>query len=237
MASDFQQILLALLLSTSEAVDIRTLQDVFRRRAESRAAEGAGASEDTEEPEPPDDPVAAAGAGIPGSVTASAIRGALLDLAEQLRVENSVYRIVEGPEGFRCMVAPRFAEWVRLLRGEPRELRLTPAMLETLAIVAYRQPVTRPEMERIRGVAVDSALGRLQEVDLVAAVGRADLPGRPVQYGTTTRFLEIAGLRSLDDLPASDVVPRRQLDEWLGRSAVEQPELEDADLGLPAAES
>ncbi|MGF1531584.1 MAG: SMC-Scp complex subunit ScpB [Puniceicoccaceae bacterium] len=232
---DLHQTLLALLFSTSEPLDLKQIQGVFEKMA--NRAETDASLEEKEAGEREGEPMerGPGGAGIPGSVTVAQLREALADLSEALRVRNEVYRIQDGPEGYRLVLAPQYADWVRCLRGEPRQLRLTPAMLETLSMVAYRQPVTRAEMERVRGVSVDSALGRLQELELVASVGRAELPGRPVQFGTTTKFLEVCGLRSLDELPASDVVSRAQLDEWLGRSeAPEQQQLTDTDLGLPA---
>ncbi|MGA2053068.1 MAG: SMC-Scp complex subunit ScpB, partial [Opitutales bacterium] len=137
-------------------------------------------------------------------------------------------------------VAPEYAEWVRLLRDAPRPLRLSQAALETLALVAYRQPVTRAEIEAVRGVAADSALTRLLELELVYVSGRADLPGRPIQYATTDKFLELCGVRSLEELPATDVVAPGQLNEWIRRATLppeEQQMLSDADMGLASVES
>ena len=114
--------------------------------------------------------------------------------------------------------------------------RYSRAVMETLAIIAYRQPVTRPEMEAIRGVSVDSALNRLMELELVAVTGRADLPGRPIQYGTTDKFLDFTGLRTLGELPASDVLSPAQISEWIAR-ATTPVAVTDADMGLPAADT
>src|SRR5207237_10616926 len=91
----------------------------------------------------------------------------------------------EGARGWRLVTRACFARWVRLLRNEPPPVRLSPSSLETMAVVAYRQPVTRAEIEQIRGVSAEAGLTKLLERDLVYIVGRADLPGRPSQYGTT----------------------------------------------------
>lgn len=104
---------------------------------------------------------------------------------------------------------PVYAPWLRALFGEkPRPPRLSQAALETLAIVAYRQPLTRAEIEQIRGVSVDGVMQTLVERGLVEAVGRAEVVGRPMTYGTTSAFLEYFGLRDLESLPAADELRR-----------------------------
>ena len=100
--------------------------------------------------------------------------------------------------------APEHAGVVARFLGVPERTRLSPAALETLAIVAYRQPVTRPEIESIRGVNCDHVMRSLLDQGLIEERGRADTPGRPVVYGTTMTFLEALGLRTLDDLPPLD---------------------------------
>jgi segregation and condensation protein B len=153
-------------------------------------------------------------------------------IGSELRDEESVYRIQEGPNGYRLAISPRYAEWVRLLRDEPRPQRLSPAAMETLAIVAYRQPVTRSEIEAIRGVSADSALSKLMERELVYVVGRADLPGRPLQYGTTDTFLEFCGVKSIEELPASDVLSPNQITEWIRSATMPEEQISDSDVGL-----
>src|SRR5436190_8845245 len=100
--------------------------------------------------------------------------------------------------------APEHAGVVARFLGVPERARLSPAALETLAIVAYRQPVTRPEIESIRGVNCDHVMRSLLDQGLIEERGRADTPGRPAVYGTTMTFLEALGLRTLDDLPPLD---------------------------------
>ena len=91
--------------------------------------------------------------------------------------------------------------------------------------------MTRAEVEHIRGVSAEAGLNRLLERELIYIVGRAELPGRPIQYGTTDAFLEYVGARSLDELPASDVLSRRQIDDWL-KSAMNTAHPSDRDMGL-----
>lgn len=99
------------------------------------------------------------------------------------------------------MTLPAFNTWIRRLKQSRQESRLSPAAMETLAVVAYKQPVVRAEIEAIRGVSAGETLNRLRELGLVKIVGRAEDVGRPMLYGTTKRFLEVFGLSGLEDLP------------------------------------
>ncbi len=108
--------------------------------------------------------------------------------------------LVEVAGGYQFRTKPRWAEWInRLKRG--KAVKLSRSALETLAIIAYRQPIIRPTIEEIRGVDSGHVLRTLMEKDLIKMVGRKDLPGRPMIYGTTKTFLELFGLSALTDLP------------------------------------
>lgn len=126
-------------------------------------------------------------------------------LVEGLRMEyeasGRAFTVEEVGGGFRILTRAEYAPWLAKLRRREEEARLTPASLETLAIVAYRQPVLRAEVEKIRGVDAGGALRTLMERGLAKVVGRAEEPGNPMLYGTTRRFLSVFGLRSLTDLP------------------------------------
>lgn len=172
---------------------------------------------------------------VPSLVTSAQIREAMDQLAEELKALNDIYLLVDGAQGYRLVTHPRFAKWIRIQRDEPPPVKLTQSALETMAVVAYRQPVTRSEIEAIRGVSAEAGLSKLMERELVYIVGRADLPGRPLQYGTTDKFLEFVGVKSLVELPASDVLSPRQIDEWLNRSTQVTPPA-DAEMGLPLEE-
>ncbi|MBU6399899.1 MAG: SMC-Scp complex subunit ScpB [Verrucomicrobia bacterium] len=122
------------------------------------------------------------------------------------------YRLACVADSWQFVSQPQYAPWLRALLGEKaRPARLSQAALETLAIIAYRQPLTRAEIEQIRGVSVDGVMQTLLERGLVEQVGRADVPGRPGTYGTTRLFLEYFGLRGLEDLPAADELRRLEV--------------------------
>ena len=134
---------------------------------------------------------------------------------EQLKVEyieqKRAFQLVEKAEGWQIVSDPAYGPWVRQLFPAAKPARLTPPSLETLAIVAYRQPITRADVEAVRGVAVDGVLQSLMERGLVKIAGRAEVPGRPLLYETTQFFLEHFGLRDLDELPNAEELRRRDL--------------------------
>jgi segregation and condensation protein B len=222
MEFDLNKTLEALLLSTAEPITLKSLVKIFARY-HSELAELVEAEDDAE---------ADVSADLPSIVTQVQIHEAISKLTDEAEIENKAYRLIEGPAGFQVVTAPQFAEFVRLLRGEPRPMKLSPAALETMSIVAYRQPVTRAEMEAIRGVSVDGPLNKLIELELVHVIGRAELPGRPIQYGTTEKFLEFTGIKELDELPASDVLSNHQIDDWMRRSEEPEEDISDEDVGL-----
>lgn len=168
---------------------------------------------------------------VPSLVTATQIREAMDQIAAELRAADEGLLLIEGNAGFRLVTHPRFGKWVRILRQEPPPVKLSQSAVETLAVIAYRQPVTRGEIETIRGVSAEAGVNKLLERELVYIVGRADAPGRPIQYGTTDHFLEFVGIKSLDELPASDVLSSRQIDEWLKTSSNSHTPT-DTDMGL-----
>ena len=119
---------------------------------------------------------------------------------------QSAFRAEEVAGGFRLMSRPKFGAWLRRLHRSPGEMRLSAPAMETLAVVAYRQPALRAQIEAIRGVDCGEILRQLMERELVRIAGRSEDLGRPYLYGTTRRFLELFGLRDLDDLPRADVL-------------------------------
>ncbi len=129
-------------------------------------------------------------------------------LVEELREEFVAGRrgvqVEEVAGGYRMLSNRDYAPQVEQLHRAERRARLSQAALETLAIVAYKQPVHRADIEAIRGVQADAVIHNLQEAGLIRVVGRADVLGRPFLYGTTKRFLELFGLASLEDLPKAD---------------------------------
>lgn len=134
-------------------------------------------------------------------VTPSKVAKAISDLNNCYMEAGASFRIRQLAGGYQFYVVPEFAGYVQELFTRTRKLRLTRASLETLAIVAYRQPVTKADVEHIRGVASDGVLHNLLEKSLIAIKGRAKTVGKPLQYGTTNEFLKFFGLNSLADLP------------------------------------
>ena len=117
---------------------------------------------------------------------------------------GAAFRIELIAKGYQMLTLPLFNNWVKKLQKARGETRLSGAALETLAIVAYKQPVLRADIEVVRGVAVGDMLVRLRDMNLVRIVGRAEEIGRPLLYGTTPHFLEVFGLGTLKDLPKID---------------------------------
>ena len=128
------------------------------------------------------------------------VTAALRSLSESYEREGRGLRLVYVAGGYQLRSAPEHGHWVRRLLGG-RAPRLSRPMLETVAIIAYRQPCTRPEIEAIRGVDADAVLSTLLERRLIRIVGRKDAPGRPLLYATTKDFLEVFGLPDLQALP------------------------------------
>ncbi len=168
---------------------------------------------------------------------------------EQLQREHDdakrTYRLASVAGAWQFVSLPDYAPWLRTLLGQKsRPPRLSQPGLETLAIIAYRQPVTRVEVEQVRGVNVDGVMQTLLERGLVEQCGRAEVVGRPALYGTTPLFLEYFGLKSLDDLPAADELRRLPvqkpeslltLDPGLATAPPEQLSLAEAEAGKAGA--
>ncbi|HKP93495.1 MAG TPA: SMC-Scp complex subunit ScpB [Chthoniobacterales bacterium] len=159
------------------------------------------------------------GAGAEGELApnefAKATEGQVAAALEQLKVEyvqqGRAFQLAEKAEGWQLVSDPVYAPWVRQLFPAVKPARLTPPSLETLAIIAYRQPITRADIEAVRGVAVDGVLQNLMERGLVKIGGRAEVPGRPLLYETTQFFLEHFGLRDLNELPNAEELRTRYL--------------------------
>ena len=249
MAFDLKRVLKVMLFASNGPLSVKDIQTAISRfheqatvlpladeTPEGGAVPAAGAPAD----EPAEIAVGPAGdddeaRDVPTLVTAVQIREAVDGISLELQASDSEIVLLEGHNGWRLVTHPRYARWVRLLRNDPPPVKLSPTSLETLAVISYRQPVTRAEIEQIRGVSAEAGLNKLLERELVYVVGRADLPGRPIQYGTTDAFLEFVGIKSLDELPSSDVLSPRQIDAWLQTSNNPRA-ASDADMGLDETE-
>ena len=167
--------------------------------------------------------------------TTREIEEALRGLEKALEVAKCGFTLVCTGGQYRLQTSPVCGRYVRALLKLDRPNRLSRASLETLAIIAYRQPITKAEVEQIRGVGVDTIMKTLTDLGLVRLVGRSELPGHPFLYGTTPFFLEHFGLASLDQLneidptlPRSNPRERAKLFKREEKPAVEQPELAEA---------
>ena len=144
-------------------------------------------------------------------VTEAEIVAALEQLKIEYVQEQHAFAITEKAEGWQLVTDPVFVRWVRQLFPAPKPARLTAPALETLAIIAYRQPIIRADVEAVRGVSIDGVLQTLMERGLVKIAGRAEVPGRPLLYETTQFFLDHFGLRALDELPNVEELRKRYL--------------------------
>jgi len=182
-------ILEAILFSAQKPLSLKELRDVFSAAVEhAEGDETAQALKKVKEDE---------------------LTKALEQLAGDHEQAQRSYRLVCVAGAWQFVTQPEYAPWLKALVGRKiRPPRLSQPALETLAIVAYRQPLTRTEIEQVRGVNVDGVMQTLVERGLVEQVGRAEVVGRPMTYGTTALFLEYFGLRSLEDLPAADELRR-----------------------------
>ena len=138
---------------------------------------------------------------ILGQVTKSQVQASLRELQQDYQQEGRALQVVQVAGGYRLATKEQFAPWIRRLDKAKAPAKLSRSAVESLAIIAYRQPIVRGEIEKIRGVETSGVLRTLLERKLVRMVGRKDEPGRPIMYGTTKHFLEHFGLKSLADLP------------------------------------
>jgi segregation and condensation protein B len=168
--------------------------------------------------------------------TAAMIQDTLGELSGEYQQLERAFQLVEQVGGWQLTTKPEHQTWVRQLFPELRPTRLSPPALETLAIVAYRQPVTKADIEAIRGVAVDGVIQRLLDVGMLKIAGRAEIPGRPLLYETTQHFLEHFGIKNLDELPNASELRYVPLPNG-NTSPTEEPESSELFKESPQEES
>ena len=134
-------------------------------------------------------------------MSTEATRKMLRTMKEKYETEGRGIRLIELEDSFQMCTNPELYEYLIKIAKQPKKIVLTDVVLETLSIIAYKQPITRIELEKIRGVKCDHAVNKLIEFNLVKEVGRLDAPGRPLLFGTTEEFLRRFGVTSIDDLP------------------------------------
>ena len=146
------------------------------------------------------------------------VREMLEDMKSRYEGEGRGITLLELEDAVQLCTRPEAYEYLVRIAGMPKKFALTDTLLETLSIIAYKQPITRLEIERIRGVSSGHAVNRLVEFNLVAEVGRLDAPGRPLLFGTTEEFLRCFGVRSLSELPEMSAV---QIEEFRQQAEAE----------------
>jgi len=184
-----RDIIEALLFATDEPLSVRQVIDIF------------GILEEGEKP---------------ANITPDEVLGAVEELNGEYERTGRTVRIVKVAGGYQFATKPEYAHWLGKMLREKSKRKLSPSALETLAVIAYKQPVTKPEIETIRGVNADYVLHTLLERSLVAIVGRAATPGRPLLYGTTKEFLKHFGVNDLSDLPKP-----REIDDLMAEAEFE----------------
>lgn len=152
---------------------------------------------------------------------AETTRRLIHDMMDRYKNEDHGIRIIELDDSFQMCTKKEMYDYLIKVTSVPRRQALTDVLLETLSIIAYRQPVTRTELEKIRGVSCDHAVNKLIEYNLVEEVGRLNVPGRPILFGTTEEFLRRFGIQSVSDLPD----PNPELVEQMKAEAEEEIQL------------
>jgi segregation and condensation protein B len=142
-----------------------------------------------------------------GDLDVPAVLEAIQVLRDDYEGAERAFQVYQLGEGYQILTRPEYAPYLERFDSVPRAPHLSPAALETLAIIAYRQPIGRVEIEEVRGVGASSVLRTLLDWELVRVVGRAEGLGRPLLYGVTQRFLDHFGLKDVSDLPAPDELP------------------------------
>ncbi len=171
-------------------------------------------------------------------VSAQEIRKVIEEINRDNRENQRGFYLQEVAGGYQYRTRPNYAQWIKKLK-KPKPFRLTQSTLETLAIIAYKQPITRAEIDTIRGVDSGGTVKNLLERDLIKIAGRKDIPGRPFVFATTRRFLEVFGFEKLSDLPnlrEFDDIDASQLPTIL-RDQVPDEILSDQDDDMSRADS
>lgn len=156
---------------------------------------------------------------LDNSLTPGAIRSLLNELNAEYLNTNRAFNIIEIAGGFQLATNPEYAPWLKKMFHRVKEDKLSRPSLETLAIIAYKQPISRVEIEQIRGVDSEGVLKTLLEKGLIKIMGRKDAPGRPLIYGTTKEFLQYFGLNSISQLPELEQAPKIEAQNELQNQA------------------
>jgi len=165
------------------------------------------------------------------------VEAVVQQLREEYEAQERAWQIYEIAGGYQLLTRPEFAPYLERYDTVPQQTRLSNPALEVLAVIAYRQPIGRNEIEEIRGVGSSGVLKTLQDRSLIDVVGRSEGLGRPLLYGTTPKFLEHFGFRSLDDMPRPDDLPVILRERPVSAMAENAPTSEDEDEGETTSDS
>ncbi len=208
-----KQVLEAIMFASQKPLSVKEITSVLKGAAEA----------DKENP---------ASVAMPfAKVKEAQLRAAIEELELEYSDPGRTYEVRESAAGWQLVTKPDYAPWLRQLFPENRSARLSAPAMETLAIIAYRQPITRGDIEAVRGVAVDGVMQTLLDRGLIKIDGRAEIPGRPLLYGTTQNFMEHFGLKNLDDLPNAGELRKISL------PTAEPPAAETPATDAPAVEA
>ena len=196
--TDLKPALEALLFSSERPLTLEEMKNAFPPEAPARQLAGG-------------DPPSAGGKGV----SIADIREQIEVLKNEYEAQDRGFRVYEIANGYQIASDIRFAEVLRRFYISREKKRISQAGLETLSVIAYRQPVTRAEIEAVRGVNVDGAVKTLMEKSMIRISGRKEVPGRPLLYSTTNEFLEHFGLKSLQELPPLSEYSLKDLDPSL----------------------
>lgn len=154
------------------------------------------------------------------TTSSNQVTSAIKQLNDAYKVSERSFRLIETTQGWKIYTQPRYAEFVAALEPGQKPQKLTHPAMETLAIIAYRQPITKAAIEAVRGVSCDAMLQKLIDRELIKISGRADLPGRPILYTTTSFFFDYFGIKNISELPNAKELSKVEL------PASEEPESE-----------
>ena len=220
-AFPLHRIVESLLFASQKPISAKELASIFKG-----AAEGAK-----------DNPAIACYA----KVKRDQLEEAIQQLEKEYAETERSFEVRESAAGWQLVTKAEFSPWLRQLFPENRQARLSAPAMETLAIIAYRQPITRADLEAVRGVAVDGVMQTILDRGLIRIAGRSDIPGRPLLYETTQHFMEHFGLKTLDDLPnAAELrkipLPKAEVPESVKAAETESASEEQASAEVPNAD-
>jgi segregation and condensation protein B len=233
---DLSALVEALITASEDPLSADHIVELLHARAAELAAQQADSVDPAEDPAAPPAPTTAGTDEIDAlrAADGASIEQVIAGLNKRYQADGRAFQLVERNTGWKLYTRPEFAGVVAHLYPGRRSERLSGPAMETLAIIAYRQPITKAAIEAVRGVSCDAMLQKLLDRELVRIAGRAELPGRPLLYETTEFFFEHFGIRTIDDLPNAHELRKLRLPE-ADHAADAPPPPEEQQLALASA--